>query len=563
MSQIRNGRDAVGGDEAGAILILALVFLVAVSLIVTALLTWVGAGLTASVSFASTRSVETAATSAVDLAIQETRGNFVNTMTNASPPVACWYSSYGAGLAPPTGPQQPPTTLDNEPIDVWCSMDWEPFSSSTRTITYSACPTANYTDATTDPATCAANPLLQAVVTFNDFTPGVPVAPSVNNGTPVPCDDTGLCGQSMTQDSWQWFADVPAVTSVSPTSSSMAGGGTLTINGSDFVNGAYVDLVQESNDVPTSSNTVLTVPSSAFPGDTVTFGGCSGAGETNCTLTTNIPPAIAGTDYFVTVTTPGGTSVYVPSPGSTSYNTLHYTVPSPSVSQITLVGGATPAQGAIGGGSTINITGANFFNATNFPAQIDFCANGTTCTNTTPCSSTSTTCVPASNIVVTSSTTISGSTPAVPAPGNWYLMVQTIGGWSANTGVYFAYNTVQVPLVISVTPTSGGPSSSPAVNQISVTGANFINPGSVCTNTSNPSTGTCAAFYLYNGGNQTGNAIWANVAVTSPTAMTVTIPSGVNAKGSVYVLIVTSYVSNTSYASQPYNVAGDLFTYTG
>jgi hypothetical protein len=404
--------------------------------------------------------------------------------------------------------------------------------------------------------------LLQAVVTFNDFTPGVPVTPGVTNGTPVPCDDTGLCGQSMTQNSWQWFADVPAVTSVAPTSSSMAGGGTLTINGNDFVNGASVDLVQETNDVPNSSNTVLTVPSSAF-------GGCSGSGETNCTLTTTIPPAISGTDYFVTVTTPGGTSAYVPSPGSTSYNTLHYTVPSPSLSGITLVGGATPAQGAIGGGTTVNISGANLFNATNFSAQIDFCSSGTTCTNTTACSTTSTTCIPASNIVVTSSTTMTGSTPAVPAPGNWYLMVQTIGGWSfagpsSSTPVFFNYNTVQVPLVISVTPTSGGPNSSPAVNQISVTGANFIYPGSSCSPT--PSTGTCAAFYLYNGGNQTGSAIQANVSVTSPTAMTVTIPGGLtkgSGSGNVYVLIVTSYVSGTAYQSQAYNVAGDLFTYTG
>ena len=63
-------------DESGAVLILALVFLVAVSLIVTALLTWVGTSLKDTSAFSGERSVEYAATNAVNLAVQNTRYSF-------------------------------------------------------------------------------------------------------------------------------------------------------------------------------------------------------------------------------------------------------------------------------------------------------------------------------------------------------------------------------------------------------------------------------------------------------------------------------------------------------
>ena len=70
------------GDESGAVIILALVFLVAVSLIVTGMLTWVGASLHATGSFQNERDVEYAATDAVNLAIQNTRYTFDYGTTN-------------------------------------------------------------------------------------------------------------------------------------------------------------------------------------------------------------------------------------------------------------------------------------------------------------------------------------------------------------------------------------------------------------------------------------------------------------------------------------------------
>ena len=69
-------------DESGAVIILALVFLVAVSLITTALLTWVGGSLHATGNFTDERNVEYAATNAVNLAIQNTRYVFDYGTTN-------------------------------------------------------------------------------------------------------------------------------------------------------------------------------------------------------------------------------------------------------------------------------------------------------------------------------------------------------------------------------------------------------------------------------------------------------------------------------------------------
>ena len=64
-------------------------------------------------------------------------------------------------------------TVDNVTVDVWCSMSWLPFSvtAQNRNITYSACvvpvnPTP--TDPVPTATSCAAAPLLQALVSFDD-----------------------------------------------------------------------------------------------------------------------------------------------------------------------------------------------------------------------------------------------------------------------------------------------------------------------------------------------------------------------------------------------------------
>ena len=438
-----------------------------------------------------------------------------------STPSACWYDSSG-------NPQQPPVDpSSNIDIDVWCSMFWQPSSTNTRQITYSACLS------TVSAATCGSTPLLQAVVTFDDYTTPV-VAPAP---TPVPCNVTGLCGQTMTQNSWQWKPTVPQVSSISPTTSSIAGGATLTVTGTGFVPGSTVNFVQESSNVPASANVVI--PSQAATCVTV-------QSDNTCTqLTVTTPPVTSGTDYFVTVTTPGGTSPYVNTVGTTDLDDLQYTTFLPTITAITgpNMTGNTP-QGSVAGGSTITLTGTGFFNATNFAAQVYFWSGSTK--------------FPATNVVVNSGTSLTATSPAVTSTGNWYVQVATIGGSSTSTSFNFNYG-AQVPLVINTTPTTGGPSSKPAVSSVSITGSNFLaSATSVAFDTGSiTSTNYCSLF--------SSGVAASTPNVTSPTALTATIPTGTKGltKGTGYFIIVATTVNGTQYCSQPYNQPADTFTYTG
>ena len=419
-------RDGAADNEAGAVLILALVFLVAVSLIVLGILSWLGTSLSATTTFRSERSLEGAATNGVNLAIQYTRTNFVSQSVNVSPPVACmWTGTNGTGSA--LQPQPDPNSGIS--IDVWCSMAWASSSTSTRVVTYSACLSS------VSAAACANAPLLQAVATFDDYAVGI-VVPAP---TPVPCSDTGLCGQTMTQNSWQWRPVVPAVSSISPTTSTISGGITLTITGTGFVAGSSVNFVEESNDTPTSANLVLTIPAAQ-----VQVSGCTGPNGTCTTATVSTPPVTSGTQYFVTVTTPGGTSAYVPTGGGPDLDVVQYSVVAPTLSCLTGPGGASPVGsascpgsstapgGTITGGNAITITGTGFYNASNFAAQVWFCLSS--------CSSTKVQ-APASSVQVVSNTEITAVTPAVgSASNNWFVEVVTTGGTTTNTNDYFEYS---------------------------------------------------------------------------------------------------------------------------
>jgi len=560
-------------DEAGAVLILALVFLVAVSLIVIGLLTWVGTSLTATAAFSNERSVETAATSAVNLAIQQTRyptatpsqlsngGPPQLQLVNVSPPQACFYDTN----TPPNWFQPP--AFQNQQIDVWCSMVWQPFSANTRVITYSACLS------TVTNAQCAATPLLQVIVTFDDYPPGIGV-PSAN---PVPCNLTGFCGQSLTQNSWQWRPTVPTVSSISPTTATVngtnAGSGqpqTVTVSGNGFVNGSSVNFVQETGlspglgvtpstpNVPTTSNglagVIITIPSSQ-----VTFSGCSGPNNTNCTLSVTAPAVTSGTDYFVTVTTPGGTSAYVQPVGSSNPDDLQLTTVTPVVTGVTgTLGGGVPG-GSITGGTTITVSGSGFWSAGNFAAQVIFCA-ASPCTGSNKFQGT--------NVKVSSNGTVTATSPSVSTPSTYYVQVSTLGGTSTNTSSSVSFNyVVQVPIIISLSATNG---TCPAANgvcsvghgtQLTITGGNFLPLSTV-------------AFYLDSGGNQTGGPISASSTVNNTgcgvtggppcgVSMTVTIPSSGLTTNSQYFAVITLPSQYGSLTSQPYNEPADIIKYTG
>jgi hypothetical protein len=542
-------------DETGAVIVLALVFLISVSLIVLALLSWVGTSLTASAKFSDERTAEAAATSAVNLAIQNTRYTFTSAMVNASPPVQCWGSTLAS--APPSS-----LSVDGQKFDVWCSMVWQPFSQTAqnRTVTYSACP-----DPTTG-AQCAAAPTLQAIVAFDDSPGGAAPVPSNH---PVPCTTppNGYCGESMTQQSWQWNPTVPSVSSISVTSApstALSGGSPITmqINGSGFVDGSTVDFVQETGanpgpgvvpavaDVPITpagQEQGVTVPATVTPHSV----SCSGPGNTNCSLQVTVPAVTSGPDYFVTVTTPGGTSPYE-TPGG-SYIHFGYTAVTPVVSSIS---GTT--SGAITGGTLITVNGpangtGGFYSAPNFAAQVIFCS-------ATPCITTGAnpTGWLGSDVTVTSSSQLTAISPPINAtgityPASFYVEVNTVGGTSTNTGaaVTFTYS-VQVPIIFSITPTSG-----PASTLLTISGYNFVSGSTVAwiqvSSTDQDSTPS----------NNAVNSQTVPSTITG-TQITVTVPTLPNPNGNgngttTYVPMVIDPGGNTY--SQPYNEPADEFVY--
>lgn len=98
----------------------------------------------------------------------------------------------------------------------------------------------------------------------------------------------------MTINSWVIDATPPTVTSVSPATGSSSGGTSLTITGTGFVTGAEVEFI----DIDTSTNVILYATHVDVVSPT--------------TITATTPTMATGTTYYVTVTTPSGTSQYGP-----------------------------------------------------------------------------------------------------------------------------------------------------------------------------------------------------------------------------------------------------------
>ena len=203
--------------------------------------------------------------------------------------------------------------------------------------------------------------------------------------------------------------------------------------------------------------------------------------------------------------------------------------------------GGTP-EGSIAGGSTVTVTGTNFFDASNFATQVWFCTS-------------SSNCLQASNVNVQSNSLLTATSPAVTSATSWYVQVTTIGGTASDTQATFAYS-VQVPLIISLSPSSGGPSSTGT--SLTITGSNFL--------TGSTAVAFCLASSYNAGAGTCGTSVSAATpSVTGPTSLTVTLPTGTKGltKGAAYYPIATTTVSGTQYASQPYAEPADTFTYTG
>jgi hypothetical protein len=537
-----------GGDESGAVIILALVFLVAVSLIVTALLTWVGGSLHATGSFTDERNVEYAATNGVNLAIQNTRYTFDFGTTNplSTPPNTAMLNNATPELC---ASYQIPNEAASQ-VDVYCSMVWQAYSANTRIFTYSACSSASASNATA--ADCAAKPLLQAVIAFDDYPSGVavpspsptPCVPILQQGNPPSGLDNGSCGSSMAQVSWQWNPVVPAVTSLSPTAGSASGGTTVTIQGTGFTTGETVNFTEQPQELVGSTAYNPAVAAAVVSPQT--------CGPVSTCLQVTAPAITVGNAYFVTVTTPGGTSQTAANDYTNFVPTFTYTPAPPTVTGLT---GAI--QGSITGNTLLTIQGTGFWNAPKnaFPAQAFLCPISSTpiasqeCTGGVAASVVSVSPPPASS----STFTMTALTPAVSAAGTYYVQVEVFNVYSTQMGTstQFAYS-VQVPLVVSLSPVSGATGT-----QVMIAGANFVSGSTV---------GFCpVAKYSFVSFSCTVTTTAATVSASpalTATQMYVTVPA--MAAGNYYPIITlpNTPAYNGVPASQPYPQAADTFTHS-
>jgi hypothetical protein len=522
-------------DESGAVLILALVFLLAVSLIVTGLLSFLGTSLTDSGTYANDRSVEYAATDAVNLAIQNTRYSFdPYSLLDAASPQSCLTPAYAVAN-------------QSTSIAVFCSMVWQPDNANgyTRTITYSACMSGGTA------AACAATPLLQAIVAFDDNPPGS-VTPSANprQCTPI-VPNNGSCGESMTQLSWLWNPVVPVVSSISPTSGSTTGGTTININGTGFVADETVSFLWESGGAPVSpSNTSGYNP--AIPATVVTSPPSSCALPTCLQVTS--PSVIMGSTYFVTVTTPSGTSAFS---SVFTYNPVQPVVAG-------LSGAVT--GGSVTGGSTVTIEGTGFWSASSgSPALVYFCPTGGGGCTPSPSNATS-------GVVTTSGSPYESITALSPpvgpsGQGTYYVQVVVNNQSSALTNQaasgsglsapVFTYN-VLVPIVTSVTP---APPATVAVGgSITINGYNFVTGVTVgfcaVTNTTPYYSTSCV------GPGLGGQFQTTNFTIVTTTQIVVNVPSSLTAGTSYYPIVGVSPYTGAVQPGYPYNEPADEFIYS-
>ena len=365
---------------------------------------------------------------------------------------------------------------------------------------------------------------------------------------------TNLAGTSSTSANDQFtYIPLPTVTGVSPSSGLPAGGGTVTITGTNLSNaskvyfggnaasvitantaaqvtvvapagsaGAVVDVTVTTpggTSAPNSSDQYTYLAAPTVTGLSVTTGPASGSttvqiSGSGFTGATSVQfGRTAGTgltvinDGTISVTSPSGTStvdVTVTAPGGTSAPNINdkftYVLPP-------IVTAVAPNAGSPGGGTSVTITGSNFTNFSGGGAPtVNF--GGTAATGVT----------------VNSATSITATAPS--GTGTVDVTVTTPGGTSATSTLdKFTYTTA--PVVYSVSPNSGVPTGGAGVT---ITGNNFNGVTGV-------TFGTTAA---------------TSVSFVSPTSITAVAPAGT---GTVDVKVTTP--NGTSATS-----SSDQFTYT-
>jgi len=284
------GRTKRADDETGALLILALIFLVVISALCASLSLWATNNLNNTGKFATSLSLQSASNSITQLAVQDVRYNFSDSTLNTSPPQPCWTS------APPLAPvsQQQFGAVN---VAVWCTTQWNPLSADTRVVTFTACPETAFPNGTlagtinAAATACAANPFLEAVVEFDDF----PTSISADNCLPL---SNTTCGTTFTVLSWAFDPLVPSVATITVSPSTTAqctSSREIDITGTNLTGASSVNVIQSA-----ANNVVF--PAGLVPSLT------TATSLTACA----VPQMEPGVAYSLTVTTPNGTSAAVP-----------------------------------------------------------------------------------------------------------------------------------------------------------------------------------------------------------------------------------------------------------
>jgi hypothetical protein len=189
-------RRSTDQNESGSVLILAMAFLLAISLIVGALANWAMNDLNNTTKFNTSSSLNYAATSATQVAIQSIRYSPLVPQTQSPALNFCWN--------PQSGYVSQLSNFDGFTVAVWCSTVQTLSSARTRVVTLIACTsTLNANNIISSLSTvqaaasaCQASPLLTARVAFDDY-------PSAG-GAPLSLTCTTWCGQGATTELWVW-----------------------------------------------------------------------------------------------------------------------------------------------------------------------------------------------------------------------------------------------------------------------------------------------------------------------------------------------------------------------
>lgn len=363
------------------------------------------------------------------------------------------------------------------------------------------------------------------------------------------------------------YEAAPTVTSVSPVAGALAGGTTLTITGTDFISGAAVDLGGSACTVSATTATSITCTTTAHVAGAVGVKVTNPDTQTNTlagaytyqaapTVTAVSPAAISsagatvmtitGTDFDGAPTvTFGGTACPVTASTATSItctspahaagvvdiivtnsdtqtgtlaSTLIY-LDAPTVSAV------SPSAGALAGGTTLTITGTNFYTG----ATVD--VGGAACT-----------------IVSLSATSISCTTTA-KAAGTYAVTVTNVDAQAGNLAASYTYQ--PAPTVTSVAFNAGavGGGTTVTVNGTDfVAGATVLFDTSACVVTAESATAITCITPAHAAGT-------VNVTVTNTDTQTNTLSNG-------YTYEVAPTVSTISPAVGPI-AGGTSVTITG